>query len=173
MRNGQSETPVFRQLRAGDDLLLLRWLTDPAVLEFYEGRDRRFDLAAIREKFFSGNDIRRRIIEYAGRPAGYLQDYSASPGGRAAAFDLFIGEPVLWGRGLGRRIVGKLVRELFRNPAVETVQADPRVENRRAIRCYAACGFEPVRLLPANELHEGKWRDALLMVRRRDPERRA
>lgn len=181
---------TVRPLRDGDADTLLRWLSDPRVLEFYEGRDAHFTPEAIREKFFDG-ELSRCIIEWEGIPAGYLQYYPLDGEGRAEyqfdgpekklwAADQFLGEPSLWGKGLGRRFLTLLLSHLFEEAGAEAVLLDPHAGNERAIRCYERCGFRKEKLLPAHELHEGEWRDCLLMVCRKTsfpqtniPERRS
>lgn len=170
-----------RPLRDGDAALLLRWLTDPRVLEFYEGRDAHFTLETIREEFFDGA-LTRLIVEWEGRPAGYVQLYPVEgedreeyafdgPEQRVFAMDQFLGEPELWGHGVGRRFIRLLLEFLFGEKGAQAVLLDPHTDNVRAIRCYEACGFRKEKLLPAHELHEGTMRDCWLMVCR-EPRRR-
>ena len=52
------EGPVaLRPLKAEDASLLLRWLTDPAVLEWYEGRDRPFTPQMVQEHFYKEDGL--------------------------------------------------------------------------------------------------------------------
>lgn len=156
----------FRPLKRADLPLLLKWLRDPAVLEFYEGRDRKFTREQLLAEYFSKDDIRRNLIELGGSPAGYLQYYPEPHEPGRFGVDLFIGEPGLWGKGWGRAILDRLVGELSESGGITSLQLDPRVENLRAIRCYSAAGFRRERLLEHHEFHEGAWHDCLLMVRR-------
>ena len=91
----------FRPLKRADLPLLLKWLRDPAVLEFYEGRDRKFTRVQLLAEYFSKDDIRRNLIELGGSPAGYLQYYPEPHEPGRFGVDLFIGEPGLWGKGWG------------------------------------------------------------------------
>lgn len=45
-----------RKLEKEDNVLLAKWLSDPLVLEFYEGRDNPFDLEKVNEVFFAPED---------------------------------------------------------------------------------------------------------------------
>ena len=72
-----------------------------AVLEFYEGRDRKFTREQLLAEYFSKDDIRRNLIELGGSPAGYLQYYPEPHEPGRFGVDLFIGEPGLWGKGWG------------------------------------------------------------------------
>ncbi len=157
--------------------VLRRWLNDPRVLDFYEGRDRPHSERMIEEVFFGADvDGRTRcIVHYDGKPIGYLQFYPL-PTDEGIAFgfaaddqiyglDQFIGEPDLWGRGIGTDLVAAVADYLERDLGAKRLIMDPHVENPRAVRCYEKCGFRKVRLLPAHELHEGAMRDCWLMER--------
>lgn len=56
--------------------------------------------------------------------------------------DVFLADPDRIGQGLGTLLVRRLVEELFTNPAVTKIQADPSPENLRAIRCFEKAGFK-------------------------------
>jgi len=49
------------------------------------------------------------------------------------------------GRGLGSAMVRAFVEQLFQDPEVTRIQADPSPENERAIRSYSRAGFVAVR----------------------------
>ncbi len=157
-----------------DYALLARWLTDPRVLEYYEGRDHPFPLDKVKEKYsprvLSAEGVAPCIMEYECQPVGYLQFYAADPAeyqfemrGKIYALDLFIGDPSLWGHGLGTQFVRLLLCYLFENRNVDWVILDPHVDNIRAIRSYEKCGFRKLKLLPQHEQHEGKNVDCWLM----------
>src|SRR5689334_13891312 len=98
----------LRVLTEDDFPVMARWLSDPLVLEWYHGRDRPMDVAAIAEHY--GPRVRDEeepgfrafAIELDSRPIGYLQSFPVGP--HAAnygiddatgvwAADLFLGEP--------------------------------------------------------------------------------
>ena len=72
-----------------DSAVLLKWMTDMRVLEFYEGRDKKYTEELIYENFFEEDDeiALKVILEYDGKPIGYGQIYesqgrgSGRPGG--------------------------------------------------------------------------------------------
>jgi RimJ/RimL family protein N-acetyltransferase len=76
-----------------------------------------------------------------GSGEGWWED-ETDPGARG--IDQFLADGERLGQGLGRAMVRAFVAELFRDPAVTVVQTDPSPDNPRAIRCYAAAGFEAV-----------------------------
>ena len=173
----RDERIVVRRLALEHAPLLARWLSDPRVLRYYEGRDQPHDLTRIREHFYpEGETVERRcLVEYDGAPIGYLQiypldapglaEYGYPPDERIDGMDLFIGEPDHWDRGIGTALVAGVAQRLLVGGA-DAVVVDPRLENARAIRCYAKAGFRQVRTLPRHELHEGVWHDCALMERR-------
>lgn len=155
---------------------LHRWLNDPRVLEFYEGRDRPHSLQMVRDNFLAADPLTTAcIIEWQGRAVGYLQfsfiegeelaEYGFASGERVMGLDLFIGEPELWGQGLGSRAVELISAFLSEKYAPDWLTLDPHAGNLRAIRCYEKCGFAKVKYLPAHELHEGRMEDSWLLVR--------
>lgn len=165
---------------AADYALLARWLSDARVLEFYEGRDHPFSLTDVMKKFsprvLNADGVQACLIFAADVPVGYLQyeqlhpddlrEYSLPLDQTAYGLDLFIGEAELWGQGLGRRAVKLASDWLFAHRQADCVTLDPHADNERAIRSYATCGFERIRLLPKHELHEGRWLDCWLMIKR-------
>ena len=154
---------------------LCRWLSDPAVLEFYEGRDRPLNPETARRCYLSkqGAPVTGCIVEWHGKPIGYAQFYpldaaEKTPLGYTTAepvfgMDQFIGEPACRNQGIGTRLVSAMVEYLLSVQGAGRVVVDPRTDNPRAIRCYEKSGFRKVKILPEYELHEGRLRDCWLM----------
>lgn len=167
---------ALRPLVPSDAALLLKWLTDRRVLEYWEGPHAVFTPERIQEDFYEDPDpTSRRIIQYRGRDIGYLQFYPLDKEGfeeyqyarterRTFGIDQFIGEPELWGQGIGRVFVGLICGYLRKHCGAQAVVLDPHADNERAIRCYEACGFRKVKLLPEHELHDGVMVDCWLMA---------
>ena len=173
---------AIRRMRDDDAdyQVMARWLTDPRVLEFYEGRDNPFTIDRIREEYsprvLALEQVTPCLLVLEDSPIGYVQFYPVAKGSRSEygllpeakvdnvyATDQFIGAERLWNRGLGSRAVALLLQYLFHVEGAAKVILDPHVCNLRAIRCYEKCGFRRVKVLPAHELHEGEYRDAWLM----------
>lgn len=174
---------LVRELDEEDVVLMANWLSDPRVLEYYEGRDRPHDVARVQEKYLGPPKSATTccIVEWDGAAIGYIQFYplSAYPdheqslyghrtGGAIYGIDLFIGEPELWGRGIGTELVAAMTEYLFDAKEADKVAIDPQTRNARAIRCYEKAGFRKVKLLPEHELHEGVMRDCWLVERLRE-----
>lgn len=166
---------ALRPLTPADGLLLLSWLTDPRVLEYWEGPSAAFTPERIREDFFEEEwNASQCIIQYQGQDVGYAQAYQLDGEGfaeyhydrrdlKAFGIDQFIGVPELWGKGIGRTFVQLLCGYLREHCGAEAVVLDPHADNARAIRCYEACGFAKKKFLPAHELHDGVLVDCWLM----------
>ncbi|GAB2533359.1 GNAT family N-acetyltransferase [Gracilibacillus alcaliphilus] len=163
----------IRRLQQQDDHLLAKWLSDPDVLAFYQGRDRPLDLVKVHDEFYSQeNRIKRCIIEYQCQPIGYLQFYPLDEQERQVfqleanavyGMDQFIGEPAFWGKGIGQTFVRMMAAYLINHESAKKVVVDPQQSNLRAIRCYEKCGFVKIKVLADHEWHEGDFRDCWLM----------
>ncbi|MDN8592608.1 GNAT family N-acetyltransferase [Paenibacillus sp. 11B] len=166
---------TVRLLDEQDEQHLVRWLSDPAVLQYYEGRDQPHDLNLVREHFYREDDTAHRcMVEYEGKPIGYIQFYELEEEERNEygyadrdeiiyGTDQFIGEADYWNRGIGTQLVQSMLAYLVNEKQARKVVMDPQSWNERAISCYEKCGFRKVRLLPEHELHEGQMRDCWLM----------
>ncbi len=161
-----------------DDLrdyrLIAKWLSDERVLEFFQGRDRPYDMTQVQENYgpsVAGEEsFVRCLMLYRGASIGYLQyfpivdeDENIKDEDRTYGIDLFIGEPHLWDQGVGTLALSALLSFLFESMDAKQVLIDPLVSNPRAIRCYEKSGFKKVKLLPKADLHEGEYQDAWLM----------
>lgn len=132
------EGPVsLRPLTPEDAPLLLRWLTDSRNLEYWEGPGTVFTPERIQADFYQdGWNASRCIIQYEGRDIGYMQAYELDEEmfreyqypytpERVFGIDQFIGEPELWGKGIGRRFIGLLCRWLHEARGAKAVVLDP------------------------------------------------
>lgn len=103
------------------------------------------------------------VVEVGGEFAGWVQyveeAYEYYP---SVALDIAL-RTALHGRGYGRRAL-RLAVDHFVAKGHHRFMIDPNVDNERAIRSYAAIGFEPVGVLRSYERNlAGGWDDALLM----------
>ncbi len=166
---------TVRLLDEKDEHHLVEWLTDPEVLQYYEGRDRPHDLHLVREHFYNqDDDATRCIVEYGGNPIGYIQFYKLEEEERTEygygdtdeiihGTDQFIGEVGYWNKGIGTLLVQSMLSYLIDEQQACKVVMDPQAWNLRAISCYEKCGFHRIKLLEKHEQHEGQMRDCWLM----------
>jgi aminoglycoside 6'-N-acetyltransferase len=166
---------MVRELKESDAAWLLKWLSDPVVIEFYEGRDRPHDMEMVQTHFYQRTfEITRCMVLYQGKEIGYIQFYPISEeemvtygfldfSGKIYGLDQFIGEPDHWNRGIGTELVKSMIPYLIHVHQAAKIVLDPQTWNVRAIRVYEKCGFRKVLLLPEHEWHEGAYRDSWLM----------
>ncbi len=162
-----------RRLVKEDNILLAKWLSDPQVLEFYEGRDNPFDLEKVNEVFYAHDDEEVKcIMEYEGKEIGYVQFYRLDEETKKEygylneniyGTDQFIGETEYWNKGIGTLLVTSMIKFLIEHKNADRIVMDPQAKNTRAIKCYEKCGFKKVKLLPERELHEGEYQDCWLI----------
>lgn len=167
---------VVRGLEPKDAGLLVKWLCDPAVLEYYEGRDRPQNPDLVQKHYYEDNEeeITRGIVIYKTQEIGYIQYYPVGEEEREVygltepfdsiyGMDQFIGETAYWNQGIGSQLILETVKHLTENMGAEKIVMDPQCWNHRALRVYEKNGFVRKKLLPAHEWHEGEYRDCWLI----------
>lgn len=162
---------TVRLLTEADAPLLVKWLSDPKVLEYYEGRDRPQNLEMVMRHYFDRTqEITQSIVQYEDRDIGYIQYYPIDEDerkefgyedftGSVYGMDQFIGEVDCWNKGIGTRLIASMVNHLRTAENAEKIVMDPQTWNERALRVYEKCGFVKKKLLPKHEWHEGEFRD--------------
>lgn len=166
----------IRTLTENDFPFLYKWLTDERVLEFYGGRDKKYNLETIKEHYTEPweDEVIRVIIEYKGKPVGYGQIYKMydelykdyhylKTNEIVYGMDQFIGEPDYWSKGIGTKYIKMIFDFLKKERNANAVILDPHQNNPRAIKSYQKAGFRIIEDLPEHELHEGKKEDCYLM----------
>jgi RimJ/RimL family protein N-acetyltransferase len=115
-------------------------------------------LAEVIEQFrpltIPGGRDRGYIALAASREIGYIQSYVVKDSGDgwwpgeqdpgARGIDQFLADETQLGRRIGTRMIRSFVAQLFADPAVTRIQADPSLHNTRAIRCYEKADFRRV-----------------------------
>ena len=147
---------VFRPLETDDLPRLAEWLTRPHVAEWW-GAPGPDALEEVRREYgeaMTSDVVWPFVALLDGVPVGFVQVYDVmradpawwqderDPGARG--IDQFLADASLLGRGLGSRMVAEMVDQIFANPAVTKVQADPSPDNARAIRAYEKAGLRRV-----------------------------
>lgn len=133
--------------------LLLKWLKEPHVAEFWQETD---DVTEFREKFLNKlpeGGVSAFVIAVDSKPIGYIQYYEACKVGGGwwpdadngtFGIDQFIGEPNMIGKGLGTEIIKRFVANIFLLTKATNVITDPEPKNKRAIRAYEKAGFRAI-----------------------------
>ncbi|KQL34855.1 GNAT family N-acetyltransferase [Psychrobacillus sp. FJAT-21963] len=163
---------IVRELDFEDRHKLAEWLSNPVVLEFYEGRDNPFNVEKVIQVFFHPEDEVGCMVEWEEEAVGYIQFYRLDDETKEEygytqeniyGMDQFIGENKHWNKGIGQKLVRTMVSYLIEHKQAEIIVMDPQTWNKRAIHCYEKCGFKKIKLLPKRELHEGEYKDCWLM----------
>ena len=113
----QKEKLIVRELECSDKYILSKWLSDPEILQYYEGRDNPFDVEKVEQKFFEAEaDATRCIIEFdedqsvmsSFMKSMRMKDRTYGYGDSSEiiyGMDQFIGESTYWNKGVGTQLV--------------------------------------------------------------------
>ena len=166
----------LRELEESDKPILLKWLTDERILNFWEGKSAVFDMDRINAQYYCEEEVEviRAIIEFEGQSIGYvhmynldktlMEEYEYSITDKVVyGIDQFIGEPEFWNRGIGTGFMKLVLKYLTNEKNADIVILDPHADNPRAIRCYEKVGFKKIKDLPKHEMHDGEMVDCVLM----------
>lgn len=165
--------------------LLAKWLSDPVVLDCFEGRNHSYTYEKVIEKFRSrviGEDKTVAcMICYEREMIGYIQyfptndreyeiDSVVSTGyyKRVFAMDIFIGEPAYWNKGLGTHVIQGMNRYLMQQLDADLILIDPMTWNKRAIRCYEHSGFQFLAVVQSRDEINGELQDSYIMAIRNE-----
>ncbi|TXK80670.1 GNAT family N-acetyltransferase [Paenibacillus sp. N3.4] len=166
----QKELSV-RLITEEDATLLVKWLSDSKVLEYYGGRDRPHDLEMVKKHYFERTqEITQCIIQYNEEDIGYIQFYLITKeekqeygyegfAGKIFGMDQFIGEVNLWNKGIGTELIKSMINHLETQERADKIVMDPQAWNKRALRVYEKCGFVKKKYLTKHEWHEGEYKD--------------
>jgi aminoglycoside 6'-N-acetyltransferase len=154
------ERVTLRPGRPGDVEQLLRIHNEPAVWRWW--RDAEPDDVAADLLGRDGDQL--LVIELHGQVIGGIQyGEETDPDYRHAGIDIFVATAAQ-GRGLGSEAIRVLAGYLIHERGHHRLVIDPAADNDRAIRCYAAVGFQPVGIMRRYERgSDGSWHDGLLM----------
>lgn len=151
---------------AKDDLHLLhRWLNDPDVMQYWDGRDHpaTFDRVEVRfRRSVDGSDREaiRYMIDVEGGPCiGMVQYGRINPRAKNTQIDLLIGEREFRDTGYGAEAMRALLNHLFVALKVHRVWFTIRASNDRAMRGAERAGFRNEGVLREHDQLEGQFVD--------------
>ncbi len=149
----------LRPIMEADLPSMFRWLSDPAVAEFYGEPPR----SAESLQHYLEPDVQpvwRFIIEAGKEGIGEVQYHYPYWGQEyewPAGIDIYIGAAANRERGLGTEAVRTMLQHLFESNQVHIVTIDPEVDNKRAIRCYERAGFRRDGVLCDHAKEHGRY----------------
>jgi N-acetyltransferase len=160
---------TLRPMTHADAPHLVRWANDPDFAWYQWGRrPGRFADEEAGRKWMDVITERRGVvfvIEHEGRPIGQANYRDLQPKGKSAEVGVGIGEPSLWGKGLGREALGLLVKHLVDDLGVHRVTLSVLAYNDRAISSYRAAGFEVEGIERDGVMTDrGSWADDVKMA---------
>ena len=144
----------FRALSIDDMQSMFLWLLRPHIAKWYARAPASFSevVAKYGPRTQEGSPVHAFVIDVDGRDVGYIQTYSldlfpeyaarlgAEPG--VMGLDLFIGDELLLGWGLGSRAVRRFVEQnVFSRDGVPACVAGPVEGNAASIRAFEKAGF--------------------------------
>jgi RimJ/RimL family protein N-acetyltransferase len=145
---------AFRPLSIDDMQSMFLWLLRPHVARWYAAPPATFAevVAKYGPRTLPGSPVLAHVILVDGKDAGYIQvypldlfpDYARRLGCAAgeAGMDLFIGDELFLGWGLGTRAIRHFVDEVvFARPEVSACIAGPSDGNAVSIRAFEKAGF--------------------------------
>ncbi|MDZ5473057.1 GNAT family N-acetyltransferase [Bacillus sp. 31A1R] len=155
---------TIRAMNQNDFPLMAKWLSHPEVLKFYEESPYNLEQVFLKygPRVEGKHYVKPCIVEYKLLPIGYIQyypvqdselkAYAMRENGVIFGIDQFIGEPEMWGKGIGTSMVSLMLKYLSQVNEEVKVVLDVKKNNIRAIACYKKCGFRIVKVL-----EDEKW----------------
>ncbi|NJL98796.1 MAG: GNAT family N-acetyltransferase [Synechococcaceae cyanobacterium SM2_3_2] len=132
----------FRPLRVTDFPLLLSWLSNNHVKQWWNDGDDTLEKVALHYGAEEPDVARFILVESTGvgeSPLGYFQYYIVSK--EIFGIDQFIGEADQINQGIGTVAIKLFLEMIATRYKPQQVIVDPHPENKRAIKCYEKVGF--------------------------------
>ena len=166
------ESVTLRPLEPADIDTLYGWEMDH-TLSYYAGWISRMSRSAFTQHWEKRlndppDDLVVLGIEFEQRLVGYIQLGLIDRIERRAAIGIVVGEPALWGKGVGTTAVLILCDFAFTVKGLERVYAESYGYNTRAHRMFERAGFQREGVLRKHERHNGVAQDMHIFGMLRD-----
>lgn len=168
MPNLRGQLTSLRAMVREDLPLLHRWLNDPEVMQWWDGRDHPATFDRVEARFrrsIEGSDreSQRYMIEVEKdgdrKTIGMVQHTFPNPRLRNTQIDILIGETEFRETGYGSDALKVMLRHLFEDLKVHRVWHTLRANNERAQRAAEKLGFVKEGVLREHDQLEGKYVD--------------
>jgi RimJ/RimL family protein N-acetyltransferase len=148
----------LRPVEESDYPLIHRWMNNPEVWRNMD-YERPFSLADVRDDVErSYREGRPFTILLDDRPIGRIGLNRFRTRDRICSLYMYVGEPDVWGKkGYAKDAVMTLLAYAFERWDLHQVELWTLADNDRAIRAYAACGFEAEATLRDRSFKDGRW----------------
>lgn len=169
VRGFRGDRVYLRPLEPDDAELVHRWYSDVRVLALMgdppislAGRQQRYEESVKAD----GADVFRFMICLLvdDRRIGRTDLFDLDRQNGSCAFGITIGEPELWGQGLGTDAVNALVDFAFGQLRMERVWLDTDTLNTRAQAAYDKAGFTVEGRFRRAFYQDGRWSDDIRMA---------
>ena len=173
IRGMRGELVYLRPLEPDDADLVHGWYEDTRIQTLMG--DPPLSLAARRLRYeeaakAGGAEVFRFVICRLDddQPVGRTDVFEIDRQNGSCAFGITIGEPGLWGQGLGTDAVNAIVDFAFGQLRMERVWLDTDDDNARARAAYRKAGFTEEGRLRHAFYQDGRWSDDIRMAMLRD-----
>ena len=156
-----SDEISFRRLATADLPLLFRWLNEPSVVRWWEGRDVSWE-AVVRDHTEETWPFEHWVALLGDQPLGWSRCYRAADFDEetyhwrehldltcVGAIDYLVGATNLRGRGLGTAMIRSFVEDVVfeRHPDWTAAAAGPFEANRASVKALGNAGFRQLAVL--------------------------
>jgi RimJ/RimL family protein N-acetyltransferase len=152
------------QLKKTDSVEIMDYVPEDAILwEQWMGKmDVDMFQTNMRPKNFSATsgqseDYYLKILKYGEKKVGAVWLEQITHRTATAELGLLIGEPHLWGMGIGTRAMRAMIDIAKKDLNLKFLWVSVREANQRAVNCYKRGGFEIVRKVPVFNKHDGSY----------------
>jgi RimJ/RimL family protein N-acetyltransferase len=173
VRGMRGERVYLRSLEPSDAEVIHRWFEDTRISTLMG--DPPMSLAARRARYEdavkgNGRDVFRFVICRLDddQPVGRIDVFEIDRQNGSCAFGITIGDPDLWGQGLGTDAVNAIVDFAFGQLRMERVWLDTDDGNARAQAVYRKAGFVEEGRFRRAFYQDGRWSDDIRMALLRD-----
>jgi len=132
---------------------------DPPIPQSLERLQAEFDQEAAK----GGRDGSVFAIEADGKFIGQCVLFNLNPHAQTCELGITIGDQEYWGRGYGRESINLLVEYGFQHRNLHKIWLEVHASNTRALRAYAACGFQEEGRLRSHVWSNGQYDDVVVM----------
>jgi len=168
---------MLRPMSDKDFDILLNWNSDAEVLYFCEGDDvESYSLEDIQGMYsYVSKMAFCFIIEYRGVPIGecWLQKMNLDhimekhPDLDLRRIDIMIGEKNIWGKGIGTKVIKRLVEFGFVDEKADMIFYMPGDYNTRSIRAAEKAGFILIEKIRNENCKKGEY-DYIMAIKKED-----
>jgi RimJ/RimL family protein N-acetyltransferase len=163
----------LRAADARDASIVHHWFNDPAVMRGWGWSASARSLQSVArqlEEWLAQEDVLGRpaaLIAEAldGSPVGLVVLRVDRPEARSFELSLLVGEPSLWGKGIGADMVQTILEACFAGWGVHRVGVRVEEDNDRALALYRRAGFLQEGRMRQAAFRDGRHADILLLSR--------